>query len=196
MTIAFRSWWWSAGHACILFYFLISFPFPSRVRVVIVKPKAPHYSEGHVGTVGSLKYRPGLTQRANILSTLQAQAVTAAVVEETATAVTLILESTRLTSNGELTPVWVPVWVRAPWASREQLNGKECAMLRLNISSWEQRAMIGRSRFWIVPCSVRGPKTEDGFCNDSTLFSLPCKESPLQSIMRMNKTIQAKHLVQ
>lgn len=45
-----------------------------------VKLKSLYYSEGHVGTVGSLKYRPGLTQRENILSMLQAQAVKAAVV--------------------------------------------------------------------------------------------------------------------
>lgn len=46
-----------------------------------MKLKSLHYSEGRVGTAGSLKYRPGLTQRENILSMLQAQAVKTAVVE-------------------------------------------------------------------------------------------------------------------
>ena len=39
--------------------------------MVIVKLKKPYYLEGHVGSVGSLKYRPEITQRENILSTLR-----------------------------------------------------------------------------------------------------------------------------
>lgn len=45
------------------FFFLVS--------MVIVKLKKPYYLEGHVGSVGSLKYRPEITQRENILSTLR-----------------------------------------------------------------------------------------------------------------------------
>lgn len=48
-----------------------SFVFFFLVSVVIVKLKKPYYLEGHVGIVGSLKYRPEFTQRENILSTLR-----------------------------------------------------------------------------------------------------------------------------
>ena len=49
--------------SCIYFFFL--------VRMVIVKLKKRYYLEGHVGSVGSLKYRAEISQRENILSTLR-----------------------------------------------------------------------------------------------------------------------------
>lgn len=57
--------------------------------------KKPCYLEGHVGSVGSLKYRPEITQRENILSTVELWqewrlVVVAAVV------ITYVVEATRL----------------------------------------------------------------------------------------------------
>lgn len=52
----------------VMFFFLYLF---FLVRMVIVKLKKRYYLEGHVGSVGSLKYRAEISQRENILSTLR-----------------------------------------------------------------------------------------------------------------------------
>lgn len=71
-----------------------------------------------------------------------------------AMATTKMLESTGLTSNGELTPVWDRMVVGAPGASREQMKGKGWAELRPNMSSCEQCRVMGRSKSQIVAWSV------------------------------------------
>ena len=63
ILFALRSWSW---FFLSFFFFFFFFFF---VRMVIVKLKKPYYLEGHEGSMGSLKYRPEITQRENFLST-------------------------------------------------------------------------------------------------------------------------------
>lgn len=57
--------------------------------------KKPYYLEGPVGSVGSLKYRPEITQREDILSTVALWQERRLVVEA-AVVITHVVEATRL----------------------------------------------------------------------------------------------------
>lgn len=66
--------------------------------------KKPYYLEGPVGSVGSLKYRPAITQRENILSTAALWQERRLVVKA-AVVITHIVKATRLAQHLELTAV-------------------------------------------------------------------------------------------